>query len=87
MIKSSYGDIQRSAVYTVREAAAVVRELREATGLTQQELASRARVSRSFVADVEAGKPSVEASKLFDVFNALGHEIAVRNVETGEFRR
>lgn len=74
-------------MYTVREAAAVVRELRETTGLTQQELASRANVSRSFVADVEAGKPSVEASKLFDVFNALGHEIAVRNGETGEFRR
>lgn len=74
-------------MYTVREAAAVVRELREATGLTQQELAFRANVSRSFVADVEAGKPSVEASKLFDVFNALGHEIAVRNAETGEFRR
>lgn len=74
-------------MYTVREAAAVVRELREAAGLTQHELASKAHVSRSFVADVEAGKPSVEASKLFDVFNALGHEIAVRNVETGEFRR
>jgi|GEM_PF-1169323 len=74
-------------MYTVREAAAAVRELRENAGWTQQELATKARVSRSFVADVEAGKPSVESSKLFDLFHVLGYEVALRNTETGEFRR
>lgn len=71
---------------TVREAAAVVRELREARGWTQTHLASMAHVSRSFIADLESGKPTVEASKLMDVFQALGFETALRARGTGEVR-
>jgi HTH-type transcriptional regulator / antitoxin HipB len=71
---------------TLREAAAVVRELRSEQQYSQSELASRARVSRSFVADLESGKPTVEASKLFDVFQALGCEVALRDTASGEFR-
>ena len=71
---------------TVREAAAVVREVRADRCWTQAELAQRASVSRSFVADVESGKATVEASKLFDVFQAFGLEVALRDRETGEVR-
>lgn len=71
---------------TVREAAAAVRELREERGWSQLELATRSHVSRSFVADLEAGKPTVEASKLLDVFQALGFEMALRARESGEVR-
>lgn len=71
---------------TVREAAAAVREERERQGWSQSELAARASVSRSFVADVEAGKPTVEASKLFDVFQALGFEMALRGLHSGDVR-
>ena len=68
---------------TVREAAAAVRELRDKEGWTQAELAGRAGVSRSFVADLEGAKPTVEAGKLFDVFQALGFEVALRDFTTG----
>jgi y4mF family transcriptional regulator len=71
---------------TMREAAAAVRELREQRGWSQVDLAGRARVSRSFVADVESGKPTVEASKLLDVFQALGFEMALRERESGGVR-
>lgn len=71
---------------TVREAAAVVRELRDDQRLTQSALAARANVSRSFVADLEAGKPTVEAAKVFDVFQALGFEMALRERTSGEVR-
>lgn len=71
---------------TVREAAVAVRELRESHGWNQSDLASRAGVSRSFVADVESGKPTVEAGKLFDLIQALGFEVALRARETGEVR-
>lgn len=71
---------------TVREAAAVVRELRDDQRLTQSALAARATVSRSFVADLEAGKPTVEAAKVFDVFQALGFEMALRERTSGEVR-
>jgi len=73
-------------MYTVREAAAVVREARDLQALTQAELAVRARVSRSFIVDVESGKASVEASKLMDVFQALGYEIALRDMVSNEVR-
>ncbi|RFA11434.1 hypothetical protein B7R21_13350 [Subtercola boreus] len=71
---------------TVREAAAVVRELREQQRLTQQQLAGRAGVSRSFIADLEGGKPTVEAGKLMDVFQALGFEMSLRVESSGEVR-
>lgn len=73
-------------MFTVREVAAVVRELRSVAGMTQSELAAKARVSRSFISDVEAGKASIESAKLFDVFQALGYEVALRHRETGEVR-
>jgi HTH-type transcriptional regulator/antitoxin HipB len=71
---------------TIREAAAVVRELRYERGWTQTELAARANVSRSFVADVETGKATVEAAKLFDVFQALGFDVALRDRQSGAVR-
>ena len=71
---------------TMREAAAVVRELRYERGWTQSELAVRANVSRSFVADVETGKATVEAAKLFDVFQAFGFDVALRNRHSGAVR-
>lgn len=73
-------------MHTMREAAAVVRELRDQFGWTQQQLADAAYVSRSFIVDVESGKPTAESAKLFDVFQALGCEIALRDVQSGDVR-
>lgn len=73
-------------MFTMRETAALIRELRRIRGLTQTQLAEKARVSRSFVADVESGKPSAEAAKLMDLFQALGYEVAVRELDSGEVR-
>ncbi|WP_349826791.1 helix-turn-helix domain-containing protein [Brevibacterium litoralis] len=73
-------------MFTVREAAVVVRELREDRGWNQSVLAEKAVVSRSFVADVEAGKATVEAGKLFDLFQALGFEVALRSLSSEEVR-
>jgi HTH-type transcriptional regulator / antitoxin HipB len=70
----------------MREAAAVVRELRLEHNWTQADLAIRAHVSRSFVADLEAGKATLEAAKLFDVFQAFGLEIALRDRSSGVMR-
>lgn len=71
---------------TVREAAALVRDLRKQHGWSQADLAARAMVSRSFVANVEAGKQTVEAGKLFDLFQALDYEVALRSLSTDEVR-
>lgn len=73
-------------MFTIREAAATVRELREERGWTQAALAAQAGVSRSFLVDLESGKATVEASKLLDVFQVLGFEMALRSRDTGEVR-
>ena len=92
MKKSPYDDKttirsqQEFLLRTVREAGPLIRELREEQGWTQAELARRASVSRSFVIDAEAGKATVEASKFMDLFQALGFEIAIRDVGTGNVR-
>ena len=70
----------------MREAGALVRELREERGWSQAELARRANVSRTFLIDLESGKATVETSKFMDVFQALGFELAIRDSETGDVR-
>ena len=55
-------------------------------GWTQAQLADEASVSGSFVVDVEAGKPTVEASKLMDVLQPLGFETALREREPVKVR-
>jgi y4mF family transcriptional regulator len=49
-----------------------VRERRRLAGLNQSDLAARAKVSRRWLADLEAGKPTVEVGLVFRVMSALG---------------
>jgi HTH-type transcriptional regulator / antitoxin HipB len=45
-----------------------------------------ATISQSFVAGLEAGKATLEAAKLFDVFKAFGLEVALRDRSSGDVR-
>lgn len=49
-----------------------VRDRRRAADLTQTDLADMATVSRRWIADLEAGKPTVEVGLVFKVIAALG---------------
>ena len=60
----------------------VVRKLRKEAGLTQAELASRARVTRWWVSAVENGKTTVELGKVMVLLHHLGHKLAVLPVGT-----
>jgi y4mF family transcriptional regulator len=48
-----------------------LRDRRRAAGLTQADLASRAGVSRRWLSDLEAGKPTAEVGLVFKVIAAL----------------
>jgi len=56
----------------LRELARRVRHLREVAGLTQAQLAERARLSVRFLARIEAGDGNVSVSRLADLADALG---------------
>lgn len=57
---------------TPRDAGIILRGLREDAGVTGAQLAEKAGVSRRWLVNLEAGKPSVDMSKVMDCFVALG---------------
>lgn len=60
------------AIRSIRDVAAAVRGRRLDLGLSQVELATRAGVSRKWVYEFEAGKPSAEFGLALRVFEELG---------------
>jgi HTH-type transcriptional regulator/antitoxin HipB len=59
-------------IRSIRDLAAAVRGRRDDLGLSQAEVAKRARVSRKWVYEFEAGKPAAEFGLLLRVLDALG---------------
>ncbi|HLI32698.1 MAG TPA: helix-turn-helix domain-containing protein [Solirubrobacteraceae bacterium] len=57
---------------SIRDLAAVVRGRRRDLGLSQAELAARAGVSRKWIYQFEAGKPTAELRLILAVLEALG---------------
>jgi HTH-type transcriptional regulator/antitoxin HipB len=59
-------------IRSIRDLAALVRGRREDLGLSQAELADRAGVSRKWIYQFEAGKPTAELRLILRVLDALG---------------
>ncbi len=59
-------------IQTPRALGAVVRGRRRALKMTQASLAQAAGVSRAWITEFEAGKPTVELSRVLAVLDALG---------------
>ena len=55
-----------------RDLAAAVRGRRASLGLSQADLAKRAGVSRPWLSNVEAGKPTAEFGRIIRLLDALG---------------
>lgn len=70
--------VAKTAFGTVSQFGAAVREERTRAGLTQQELADRAHVSRRWLGMFENGKNlGAELSKVLTVVQALDRELAM----------
>jgi HTH-type transcriptional regulator/antitoxin HipB len=59
-------------INSIRDLAAAARGRRLDLGLSQAELAARARVSRQWVNEFEAGKPTAELGLVIRLLDALG---------------
>jgi transcriptional regulator with XRE-family HTH domain len=55
-----------------RDLGLYIRDSRRRTGQTQWQLAAAAKVSRRWLSDVEAGKPTAEIGLVFRTLGALG---------------
>ena len=63
-------------IRTIRDVAATIRGRRLERGWTQAELADRARVSRSWLIELEAAKKTTaEIGRVLQVLDALGVEL------------
>jgi HTH-type transcriptional regulator / antitoxin HipB len=62
-------------VRSIRDLAAAMHGRRRDLGITQAELARRAGVSRKWIYEFEAGKPTVELGVLLRVLDALDLEL------------
>lgn len=62
---------------TVEQIGAVVREVRLARGLRQDQLAAAAGVGIRFLIELERGKPTVRLAKVLAVLDALGCRLRV----------
>ncbi len=70
---------QDMQIRTPRELGAFVRDARKRCSMTQVQVADRARVSRTWVVDLEAGKRTLEIGLVMSVLEILGI-----SVELGE---
>lgn len=64
-------------IASIRDLAATARGRRLALGLSQTELAQAAAVSRSWVADFEAGNPGAELRLVLRLLDALGLSVVL----------
>lgn len=64
-------------VKSIRDIAATARGRRSTLGLSQAEVASRARVSRQWVSEFEAGKSTAEMGLVLRLLAALDLELHV----------
>jgi HTH-type transcriptional regulator / antitoxin HipB len=64
-------------INSIRDLAAAARGRRLELGLSQSELATRARVSRQWISEFESGKPSAELGLVIRLLDALGLRLDV----------
>ena len=55
----------------------IVKECRQAKGMTQKQLSEMSGVARQTVADVESGRHGTSVAILTDLLDAMGYELAV----------
>ncbi|MDA1117903.1 MAG: helix-turn-helix domain-containing protein [Proteobacteria bacterium] len=70
-----------------RELGAAVREARDQMGLTQAQLARRARVGLKFLYELESGKDTLRADKVLDVLAVLALDLVVTPAGPAAVRR
>jgi HTH-type transcriptional regulator / antitoxin HipB len=80
---SPYNDMTAKALNSIRDVAAAARGRRQALGLSQSELAARARVSRQWISAFEAGKAGAEFGLVIRLLEALDLRLEVAERGSG----
>ena len=76
-----------AAINSIRDLAAVVRGRRQALGLTQEDLAARANVSRQWISAFERGRPGAELQLILRLLEALELRLSVDPTDDAQTTR
>lgn len=71
------------AITSIRDLAAAVRGRRQSLGLSQADVARRARVSRQWIIEFEAGKPTAELALVIRLLDALALRLSLDERDAG----
>src|SRR4029450_3195477 len=77
----NWGSLMR--LTSVGDLGLYVRDRRRRLGMTQNDLAALAQVSRRWLSDLEAGKPTAEIGLVFKLLHALGLTLEASSAQPG----
>lgn len=66
----------RARLYSPADLGLAVQQARLAKGLTQTQLADRLSISQRSVSELESGRPTIWARRVFDLMRATGVELS-----------
>ncbi len=69
-----------TSIRSAQQLGDALRAARKQLGLTQPQLALAAGVGVRFIVDLEAGKPTVQLQQVLRVIDALGGELAIKEL-------
>ena len=78
---SAYADTMATQINSIRDLVAAARGRRKSLGWTQSELADRAHVSRQWISEFEAGKPTAELGLTIRLLDALDLRLTLNTSE------
>jgi y4mF family transcriptional regulator len=79
--KTPYGKISDPG-----QLGALIRRVRKAQGITQEELSGLAGVGPRLIGEIERGKPTAEIGKVFQLLASLGLDLFVQPRTTRDWR-
>jgi y4mF family transcriptional regulator len=64
----------------------LIRQVRKAQGITQEDLSEMARVGPRLIGEIERGKPTAEIGKVFQLMTSLGLVISIQPRTSKDWR-
>lgn len=64
----------------------LIRQVRKAQGITQEELSALAGVGPRLIGEIERGKPTAEIGKVFQLLGSLGLDLVIQPHTTRDLR-
>jgi y4mF family transcriptional regulator len=69
-----------------RQLGALLRQVRKAQGITQEDLSALAGVGPRLIGEIERGKPTAEIGKVFQLLASLGLDLTIQPRSTRDLR-